>query len=82
MSDRPADQKARPAWQRPASGTAKIDASDRFSPPREREISGIDPFVELRYRRRGRSISRVVTVRIKPTVEGISAAFEVFFAVG
>jgi hypothetical protein len=53
-----------------------------LTPPREREITGVDPIVELRYRRRGRSISRIVTVRLKPMAEGISAAFEVFFAVG
>jgi hypothetical protein len=49
---------------------------------REREVSGVNPFVELRYRRRGRSISRVISIRVQPQAEGISEAFEVFFGVG
>jgi hypothetical protein len=49
---------------------------------REREVSGVNPFVELRYRRRGRSISRIVDIRVQPQAEGIAEAFEVFFGVG
>jgi hypothetical protein len=48
----------------------------------EREVSGVNPFVELRYRRRGRSISRIVNIRVQPQAEGIAEAFEVFFGVG
>jgi hypothetical protein len=70
---------------------ARPSTSDEFSgvhvvgthpASREREVSGVDPFVELRYRRRGRSISRIINVRVKPQAEGISEAFEVFFGVG
>jgi hypothetical protein len=81
MSDQPGDKKVPAAGQPPVSGTSGIDLARSLSSP-EREVSGVDPFVELRYRRRGRSISRVVTVRLKPALEGIAEAFEVFFAVG
>jgi hypothetical protein len=50
--------------------------------PGERQISGIQPFLELRLRERGRSVSRVIAGplidRIKPVLETI----EVYFALG
>jgi len=53
-----------------------------LSVPREREASGVEPYLSLRYRRRGRSISRVVAVRLQPSDEGIGHALELFFALG
>jgi hypothetical protein len=53
------------------------------SPPssRDREVSGVNPFVELRYRRRGRSISRIIAMRA-PQAEEFVQAFELFFGLG
>jgi len=53
-----------------------------LSVPREREAAGDEPYLSLRYRRRGRSISRVVAVRLQPSDEGIGHALELFFALG
>jgi hypothetical protein len=49
---------------------------------REREISGIAPFFQVRFRRRGRSVSRIVAVQLQPEREGLAYTFEVFFALG
>jgi len=76
----------RKSWAPAPQSTSDEYSGVRFvgSPPssREREVSGVNPFVELRYRRRGRSISRTISVPVKAQDEESSEAFEVFFGVG
>jgi hypothetical protein len=47
-----------------------------------RQESGVAPVLQLRFRRRGRSISRIVVIDAKPEREGLFRAFELFFALG
>jgi hypothetical protein len=48
----------------------------------DREESGVEPFLRLRYRRGGRSISRVVAIPLQPSPEGITETLELYFALG
>jgi hypothetical protein len=65
------------------------DANGKSLPPpgfrtswrREREQSGIEPFFQLRFRRRGRSISRIV-VKAPEAGKGPALPLEIFFALG
>lgn len=65
------------------------DANGKILPPpwqqrkaREREMSGTQPFFSLRLRKRGRSISRIVTLRSNTRDEGSPSELELFFALG
>jgi hypothetical protein len=49
---------------------------------REREHSGIEPFLTLRYQRRGRSISRVVAIPLAARGDGSAPVLEIFFGLG
>jgi hypothetical protein len=48
---------------------------------RERAESGIAPFLHLRFRRRGRIISRIV-VKAPEVGKGTALPLEIFFALG
>jgi hypothetical protein len=64
------------------------DANGKILPPpwqkktRERELSGIQPFFSLRYRRRGRSISRIVVLRKGTQDDTAPQELELFFGLG
>jgi hypothetical protein len=66
------------------------DRTSKMLPPspgrqeasKKRQESGVAPFLQLRFRRRGRSISRIVAVPLQPPREGLARAFELFFALG
>jgi hypothetical protein len=49
---------------------------------RDREDSGVEPFLTLRYRRRGRSISRIVAIPLAHSRDGTAPALELYFALG
>ena len=50
--------------------------------PRERELSGVQPFFSLRFRGRKRSISRVVAVRTRARDDAAPPELELFFGLG
>jgi hypothetical protein len=55
----------------------------RLGGQRAREKSGIEPFVRLTYRRRGRSISRVVSIpKSSPQREAGAEELEIYFGLG
>ena len=64
------------------------DASDEMLRPpgrgktREREYSGVQPFFSLRFRKRGRSVSRIVVVRTSARNSVDPLELELYFGVG
>ena len=64
------------------------DANDKMLPPpwktktREREHSGVQPYFSLRFRKRGRSVSRIVTLRASARNDTTERELEVYFGLG
>jgi hypothetical protein len=65
-----------PNWNMPAPGGSHPAGR------REREQSGIEPVVRWSYRRRGRSISRVVSIPQQVRDEQTPDPLEIFFGLG
>jgi len=65
------------------------DRNSRILPPalwrqrrsKEQQESRVAPFLELCFKRRGRSVSRIVAIPLQRR-EGLAQAFELFFALG
>jgi hypothetical protein len=62
------------------------DANGKILPPpwqrTQREISGVQPFFSMRFRRRGRSISRIVVLRKSTRDAADPQELELYFGLG
>jgi hypothetical protein len=67
---------------RPSSSTRNVNGTHVRRASGERQISGIQPFLELRLRERGRRVSRVIAAPLIDGIEPVLETIEVYFALG
>jgi hypothetical protein len=71
-----------PDLKTPSSSRGNVSGTHVRRTPGERQISGIQPFLELRLRERGRSVSRVIAAPLTDGIEPVLETIEVYFALG